>query len=86
MPIDERGRNAITVAVAAYDHAAEGPLPRNAIRRADLSEEHGGSSARRAGVTLSQECGNTVGGRQRRAVRVRPDPLNETAPGAGDRC
>ncbi len=32
MPIDPRRRDAITTAVAAYDHTAEGPLPRNAAR------------------------------------------------------
>ncbi len=32
MPIDQRRRDAIAAAVAAYDHAAEGPLPRNAAR------------------------------------------------------
>ena len=32
MPIDERHRDAIATAVAAYDRAADGPLPRNATR------------------------------------------------------
>ncbi len=32
MPTDQRRRDAIAAAVAAYDHAAEGPLPRHAAR------------------------------------------------------
>jgi hypothetical protein len=32
MPFDERRRDAIATAVAAYDRAADGPLPRNAAR------------------------------------------------------
>jgi hypothetical protein len=32
MPIDERRRDAIATTVAAYDDAADGPLPRNAAR------------------------------------------------------
>ena len=32
MPTDLRRRDVITVAVAAYDRAADGPLPRNASR------------------------------------------------------
>jgi hypothetical protein len=32
MPIDERRRDAIAAAVAAYDRAADGPLPLNAGR------------------------------------------------------
>jgi hypothetical protein len=32
MPIDERRRDAIATVVAAYDHSAGGPLPRNAAR------------------------------------------------------
>ncbi len=32
MPIDQRRLDAIVAAVAAYDHAAEGPLPRHAVR------------------------------------------------------
>ncbi len=32
MPIDQRRRDAIAAAVAIYDHAAEGPLPRDTAR------------------------------------------------------
>jgi hypothetical protein len=32
MPIDPRRRDAITATVAAYDRAADGPLPRNATQ------------------------------------------------------
>jgi hypothetical protein len=32
MPIDERRRDAIATAVAGYDRAADGPLPRNTGR------------------------------------------------------
>jgi len=32
MPLDECRRDAIATAVAAYDRAADGPLPRNATR------------------------------------------------------
>ncbi len=32
MPVDHRRRDAIATAVAAYDRAADGPLPRNAVR------------------------------------------------------
>ncbi len=32
MPVDLRRRHAIAAAIAAYDHAAEGPLPLNALR------------------------------------------------------
>ena len=32
MPIEPRRRDAIAIAVAAYDRAADGPLPRNAAR------------------------------------------------------
>jgi len=32
MPIDERRQDAIATAIAAYDRAADGPLPRNAGR------------------------------------------------------
>ena len=32
MPVDERRREAIATAVAAHDRAADGPLPRNAVR------------------------------------------------------
>jgi hypothetical protein len=32
MPIDERRRSAIATVVAAYDRAADGPLPRNTAR------------------------------------------------------